>query len=256
MKRIVSVFLAILMLISLAGCGAKDELAAAQDALAAAQEENTALTEKVESLGRGQDYLKDNISKLEEELDAATLQISELSLLANAGRIAFSDGMFIHHYTLIEPEHRLWLTTENTEDYQHYAAQEPYSSHLTGNLLEAYAAIELEYQTDGSEETWLLVHAQYTEAGELPLYWVKASACIPYTDENMDKLVYPLWVRDGAEVYRTTKYVGADFSYDEPVGLKSFEGDYAHFWQLINFEGMAPADDLIYPDPDTFTFVN
>ena len=269
MKRIVSIFLALLMLASLAGCGAKEELAAAQDALAAAQEENaalteenTALTEKVESLGRGQEYLKDKVEGLEEELDASALRINELSRLADAGRIAFSDGTFTHHYTLIEPEHRLWITTEDTMNYQHYAAQEPYSSHLEANLLEAYAAIELEYQAylweeppEVPKETWLLVHAQYTEAGELPLFWVKQSTCIPYTDENMDKLQYPLWIREGAEVKRTAP-PGTDFTYDFPIILKSIDGDTAYFRQIISFEGSVSANDLIYPDPDTFTFVD
>lgn len=263
MKKALSVFLALLLLISLAGCGVKGALTAAQEENAAAQAKNSALTEenaylaeKVESLGRGQEYLKDKISGLESEISSlerdlleSNLEISSLERQVEAGKYTFSDGYFSVGSQIIEPEHRLWLSTEATAVYQHYAGAEPYYSLDADGVLEAYAAVHLDEGFDTPEETWLLVHHCSFDAGYLPLVWVRQSQCTPYTDANREDARWPVYVRNGAEITPNDGVPSDGF------GINSIENGVAFIFQHGGWTGTTPAENLIYPDPAVFSYM-
>lgn len=93
MKKVLSVFLALLILASLAGCGAKEELAAAQAENAALTEENTSLADEMDALTDANDALREqNGALINENLDLTKqLEDAQKEMLGLRSELAVHD---------------------------------------------------------------------------------------------------------------------------------------------------------------------
>ncbi len=259
MKKFLSILLALLLLFSLAGCGVKEELAAAQDALAAAQEEISALQTEADALKEKIDALaaeKDALNSEVEEVHAGNLILSERITQLQAKPEYANPMGTVHGSSLHEPEHRLWLMQEGAQMYLSYDA-DPYFSAFAGEIVEAYLALSL-YDKDGNlEETWLLVKHAVFNIPAPPIYWVRASECVPYTDANRTDARSPVRLREGAMV--TTEIGTAEASeheLDNIYAIGSIDNGTAHISAAGGWSASVPIEDILYPDPDTFTFVD
>jgi len=257
MKKCLSVFLALLMLFSLAGCGAKEELAAAQDALAAAQAENAALQTEIDALNEKADALtaeRDALKGEVEDVHAGNLILSERITQLQAQPEYANPMGTVHGSNLHEPEHRLWLMQEGSQMYLSYDA-DPYSPAFAGEIVEAYLALSLYDEGGNLEETWLLVkHAVYSIPAP-PIYWVRASECVPYTDANREDARSPVRLREGAMV--TTEIGTAEASeqeLDNIYAIGSIDNGTAYISAAGGWSASVPVEDILYPDPNTFAY--
>lgn len=260
MKKNLSVLLALLMLFSLAGCGIKEDLTAARNDLAAAQYEISALQTEIDALNEKADTLtaeKDALNSEVEEVHAGNLVLSERITQLQA-KPEYVDLMGTKYGSLLqkEPEHRLWLMQEGSQMYLSYNA-DPYCPAVAGEIVEAYLALSLYDEEGNPEETWLLVKCAVYSIPAPPIYWVRASECVPYTDANRTDARSPVRLREGAMV--TTEFGTAEASeheLDNIYAIGSIDNGTAHISAAGGWSASVSAEDILYPDPDTFTFMD
>lgn len=168
-------------------------------------------------------------------------------------------------FAVSEPECRLWLTTTDAQEYFSYHSEPLYCGTAvfqSGTLLEALA--ELDYTDFSGSETgepvaMLLVAHPVYGIPDVPLVWVRLEDCTPYTAANRYDVTNPVTVRAGA------KYYSYDDDSDETYGLydemgkapqivSRVENGWAYLIGSAGWMVRVAADEIVYPDPATFTY--
>lgn len=224
---------AVLLLLALSGCGAES----GGDAQAASLQEENRL-------------LQDQLTEARNDLSTAEKQAAWVA----------TEGTW--RCDVETPENRLWLSTDETEYYLSYGA-EPYADGaaantvaFTGTVLEAYTSVTL-FDYDGTKsETWLMVRYPIYSIPAIPVFWVRQSQCVPYTVDNQEDARSPVSLRSGTIV----TFYGGDSCEADADALASFtiidrsDGNIAQISQAGGWEASVRCDDIIYPDPATFTY--
>jgi hypothetical protein len=200
--------------------------------------------------------LKDEIAGLRENLEQEQDRSNE----------AWLNHCALLEFVVSEPESRLWLTTTDTKEYFSYSSEPLYggtAAFQTGTLLEAFA--ELDYMDYGESEAgepvaMLLVAHPVYGIPDVPVVWVRLEDCMPYTAANRYDITNPVTVRAGA------KYFSYDDDNDEAIGIyddalagekqiiSRIDNGWAYLTGSAGWMARVAGDDVVYPDPETFTY--
>lgn len=239
MKRVLVYAISLLMLFAISGCGAENiDSGADNSRITALEEENKSLK------------------------DQLTAALNEKTIAEAHATWVSTDGAW--RYEVEMPENRLWLSTDKTDYYLSYGAQ-PYSVAsaavntvaITGTVLEAYAAITL-YNPDSTENvTWLMVRYPIYSVPGIPVFWVKQSQCVPYTTENQKDARSPITLRSGTVVNDgSNKFLAdADILTSYTI-IDRIDENIVHISQAGGWTASVTLDDIIYPNPESFTYGN